>query len=131
MLLVGAGLFARTLRNLQSVDPGFNREGVVILDLVERRTAVPADVLEAVRGVPGVVSASLSTHTPLSGSVWSDIAVPKGQPLPETDTAYFIGASSQFFSTMQTPIVEGREFTERDVAGPLPVAVINEAFARR
>jgi predicted permease len=131
LLLVGAGLFVRTLRNLQSFDPGFKREGVLIIDVPGRRTALPSTLLDDVQRVPGVVSASMSTHTPLSGSVWSDIAVPKGQVVPERDTAYFVGAGPRFFETMQTPLLGGREFTERDSAGALPVAVVNEAFARR
>jgi len=131
LLLVGAGLFVRTLRNLQHVDPGFNRAGVLIAALPDRRTAVPPDLVDALQRVPGLVSVSVSTHTPLNGSVWSDIAVPKGRPLPERDTAYFIGAGPRYFETMQTPLVAGREFTERDAAGAPAVAIVNEAFARR
>ncbi len=130
-LLVGAGLFARTLRNLQHVDAGFNREGLLIVDLEERRTAAPSSMLEAVQRVPGVVSASLSTHTPLSGSTWSDVAVPKGEPLPQRDTALFVGVGPRFFETMQTPIVAGRDITERDDATAPAVALVNQAFARR
>ena len=130
LLLVGAGLFVRTLRNLQQLDAGFNRQGVLIVDL-ERGSAVPPNLLDDIRRVPGVVSASESTHTPLSGSTWSDIAVPKGQPLPESDTALFVGAGPRFFETMQTPLIAGREFTERDVASAPPVAIVNQTYARR
>ena len=130
LLLVGAGLFVRTLRNLQQLDAGFNRQGVLVVDL-ERGSAVPPNLLDDIRRVPGVVSASESTHTPLSGSTWSDIAVPKGQPLPESDTALFVGAGPRFFETMQTPLVGGREFTERDVASAPPVAIVNQTYARR
>jgi putative ABC transport system permease protein len=131
MLLVGAGLFVGTLRNLQRIDPGFNREGVLLIDLPGRRTALQRDLLDDLERVPGVVAASMSTHTPLSGSVWSDIAVPRGQPVPERDSAYFVGAGPRFFATMQTPLLAGREFTERDSTGAPPVAVVNEAFNRR
>ena len=131
LLLVGAGLFVQTLRNLQNLDPGFKREGVLLIDLAGRRTALPPELVDEVRRVPGVVSASVSTHTTLSGAVWSDIAVPKGQTIPDRDTAYFNGAGPHFFETMQTPLRAGREFTERDSAGALPVAIVNEAFARR
>ena len=96
VLLAGAGLFVRTLQNLQNLDPGFNAEGVLLVDLEGRRTAVPRELLEDVQRLPGVVSASLSTHTPLSGSVWSEPAVPAGQPIPERDNAYFIGAGPRF-----------------------------------
>ena len=99
VLLAGAGLFAGTLHNLHSLDPGFSAAGVLLVDLEGRRTAVQRELLEEVRRLPGVVSASLSTHTPLSGSIWSEPAVPAGQALPENDNAHFTGAGSGFFAT--------------------------------
>jgi putative ABC transport system permease protein len=131
VLLAGAGLFVRTLHNLQNFDPGFSAEGVLLVDLEGRPTAVPRELLEEVQRLPGVVSASLSTHTPLSGSFWSDAAVPAGQPIPEGDNAYFTGAGSQFFQTMQIHLLSGREFTDRDSADGPAVAVVNEMFAQR
>jgi predicted permease len=88
-------------------------------------------MLDDVRGVPGVVSASLSTHTPLSGSIWSEPAVPAGQPIPERDTAFFVGAGPAFFTTMRIRLMSGREFSEHDSAESPAVAVINERFAQR
>jgi putative ABC transport system permease protein len=131
VLLAGAGLFVRTLRNLQNLDPGFSADGVLLVDLEGRRTAVPRELLEDVQRLPGVVSASLSTHTPLSGSVWSEPAVPAGQPIPERDNAYFIGAGPGFFGTMRIPLLSGREFTNRDSADSSGVALVNEVFAQR
>jgi predicted permease len=131
LLLVGAGLFFRTLRNLQNLDPGFKRDGVLLVQLDGRRTPIPVQWLDELRGVPGVISVSVSTHTPLSGSSWSDIAVPKGQPLPKNDTARFVGAGPRFFETMQMRIVAGREFSDRDGAGAPRVAIVDQAFARR
>jgi predicted permease len=131
VLLIGAGLFVRTLRNLQNVDPGFRREAILLVDLEGRRTAAPPKLLEMVRRTPGVLSASLSTHTPLSGSTWGEPAVPAGQPVPDRDTAHFIGAGPKYFETMQTPLLAGREFTERDDLASPPVAIVNEAFAMR
>ena len=66
-------------------------------------TAFYKGLLERVRQVPGVVSASISTHTPLSGATWTEAVVPKGQPLPERDNATFIAAGPGFFATMGTP----------------------------
>jgi len=131
VLLVGAGLFAGTLRNLQRLDPGFNREGVLIADLEGRRTPVPQELVDEIQALPGVVSASVSTHTPLSGSIWSDRAVPRGQPVPERDSAFFVGAGPRLLEIMQTPLISGRDFTDRDSAEAQPVAVVNEAYARR
>jgi putative ABC transport system permease protein len=131
VLLIAAGLFVRTLRNLQTLDIGFNREGIFVAELEGRRTAVGADVVAAIEQVPGMVSVTVSTHTPLNGSLWSEPAVPAGQSLPDRDTALFVGAGPRFFETMQTPLLTGREFTERDSAQAAPVALINEAFAAR
>jgi predicted permease len=131
VLLAGAGLFVRTLQNLQNLDPGFSAGGVLLVELEDRRTAVPRELLDDVRRLPGVVSASLSTHTPLSGAVWSEPAVPAGQPIPERDNAYFIGAAPQFFATMQIHLLSGREFTDRDSPDSPAVGVVNEVFAQR
>jgi putative ABC transport system permease protein len=131
VLLAGAGLFVRTLQNLRNLDPGFNPADVLLVDLEGRRTAVPREILDDIQRLPGVFSASLSTHTPLSGSVWSEPAVPAGAPLPERDNSYFIGAGPGFFTTMRIHVLSGREFTERDVAASPAVAIVNEAFAQR
>jgi len=138
LLLVGAGLFARTLRNLLNVDPGFRREGVLVVDLDGQRegyrgarlTEFYRSLLDRVRQLPGVESASLSSHTPLSGSTWSEAVAPKGQPLPQRDNATFIAAGPGFFATMQTPLLAGRDFDERDRGAP-NVAIVNQAFGAR
>jgi predicted permease len=138
MLLIGAGLFVRTLQNLQNVDPGFRREGVLLVDLDGQREGYKddrllmlyKDALEKVRQIPGVSSASIASHTPLSGSTWSEAAVPKGQVLPERDNAIFVAAGPGFFSTMQTRRIAGREFSDQDV-GETKVAIVNEAYAAR
>jgi len=131
VLLIGAGLFVRTLRNLQDLDPGFKRQGVMLVDVEARRTVLPKETLDELQNVPGVLSVSVSTHTPLSGSTWSEPAVPKGQAIPQRDNAFFVGAGPRFFETLQTPLISGREFTERDVSSAPDVAVVNEAFASR
>ena len=130
VLLAGAGLFVRTLHNLQSLDPGFNATGVLVAEL-ERGPAVPAALLDEVQRLPGVLSATVSTHTPLNGSVWSEPAVPAGQAVPERDNAYFIGAGPDFFTTMQIPLVSGRAFTARDAGDGPTVAIVNEVFAQQ
>jgi predicted permease len=129
VLLVGAALFARTYQNLRHVDLGFKPDAVLLVDLEGRRTAVPIDLQERMRRVSGVVSASVSTHTPLSGSIWSEPAVPAGQVVPERDNAFFVGAGPAFFATLGIPLLAGREFTERDSAAAPAVAIVNERFA--
>jgi predicted permease len=139
LLLNGAGLFVKTLRNLENVDPGFQREGVLVTAVGERRgparsdadTALFKESLERVRRIPGVVSASISNNTPMSGGTWTSAAVPAGRPVPDADNSHFISIGSRFFETMRLPLVAGREFMEPDQAGSPKVAIVNEEFARR
>ncbi|HYN06336.1 MAG TPA: ABC transporter permease [Vicinamibacterales bacterium] len=131
VLLVGAGLFSRTLHNLQTFDSGFTAADVLVVDLPSPRAAAPQELVEAIQGIPGVVSASVSTHTPLSGSTWSDPVVPAGQPIPDRDTALFVGVGPGFFETMRIPLLSGRSFTIQDSAHSPGIAVVNERFAQR
>lgn len=131
VLLVGASLFVRTLKNLRDFNPGFNRQSVLLVDFEALRDPIPGDVLDEVRLVAGVKSVSMSTHTPLSGATWTDAAVPLGEALPEGDNAIFVGTAPRFFETMQTPVRAGREFTQRDSDASVPVAIINEAYAAK
>jgi putative ABC transport system permease protein len=131
VLLVGAGLFVRTLQNLRNLDPGFKAEGVLLVDFERRTTAVPTTLLDDVRRLPGVLSGSVSTHTPLNGWIWSEPAVAAGTPLPDRDTAIFVAASPGFFSTLQIPLLMGREFSTRDSASAPHVAIVSESFTRK
>jgi predicted permease len=131
VLLVGAGLFGRTLENLRRFDPGFQAEGVFLVDLDSRQAAVARELAEEIRRVSGVVSASVSTHTPLSGSTWSEAAMPAGQTLPERDTAFFIGAGQDFFDTMKIRLLAGRALSDRDSSDVPAVAIVNQRFAEQ
>jgi predicted permease len=131
LLLAGAGLFVRTLNNLQSLDPGFRTEGVLLVELEDQRGVIPPPLLEELQRVPGVLSTTASTHTPLNGWTWSEPVVPAGQPLPERDNAVVIGAGPHFFSTLQIQLIAGREFTDRDRSDAAPVAIVNETYAAR
>jgi predicted permease len=130
MLLAGAGLFLRTFDNLRRVDAGFDATDVVVVGLDARRVG-SRDVAAEVAGLPGVTAAAVATHTPLSGSFWSEPFVPAGQPIPDKDTALAIGAGAGYFETLRIRILAGRAFDASDSAGSLPVAIVNEAFARR
>ena len=138
MLLMGAGLFVRTLQNLLAVDPGFRREGVLIVNIDgrkeghrnERLPAFYKELLERLRPLPGVVSATISSHTPLSGSTWSEGAVPLGQPLPQRDNAIFVAAGPEYFQILGTPFITGRPFNVHDEGSPT-VAIVNQSYAAR
>jgi predicted permease len=138
VLLIGAGLFVRTLQNLESLDPGFRSEGVLLVSLNAshagykdlRLAALYQDLLSRFSHLPGVDSASISFNTPLSGGIYSDSVSINGQPLTR-EVAHFNSVSPRYFETIGTPLVLGRDFDERDSLNAKPAAIVNEAFVRR
>jgi len=77
-----------------------------------------------------VISASLSSNTPLSGGIWSEPVSVNGQPLTQ-ESVHVNSIAPRFFETLGTPLVLGRDFTERDGPGAGGVAIVNENFVRR
>jgi predicted permease len=141
VLVLGAGLLLGTFRRLATLDPGFRSEGVLLASLGLRGAGLPderlpelkREILEAVRATPGVRSASASAITPVSGAAWNGRVVVDGYAPArrDDDLVFFNSVSEGFFATMGTPLLAGRDFDRGDVAGSEPVAVINEAMARR
>jgi predicted permease len=141
VLIVAAGLLLGSFRNLAKVDPGFRSEGILIARMDLRRAGygdeemplVKAAILERLRSTPGIRAASSSQIVPISGAGWNGpIAVAGFEPQHERDNVVFFNAvSGDFFATMGTPLLAGREFTRSDRATTTPVAVINEAMARK
>jgi macrolide transport system ATP-binding/permease protein len=134
LLLVAAGLFVRTLSNLQSVSLGFNRENVLLFELNAPQAGYPeprvadfyADVRHRLAEVPGVRDVTLS-HASLIRAGRSHPITVNGQP---AEGSRVLWTGPRFFTTMQIPILRGREITERDRQGTLPVAVVSDLFAR-
>jgi predicted permease len=142
-LLVGAGLLARTLINLQRVDLGYAREGLLTIRLdVEAAGYAPAPLTEAlsallarVRAIPGVASATLSNNGLFTGSDNSDAVEVEGYTRRGNGNAdrgsRYDAVAPGYFASLGVPVVLGREIAESDRAGGAKVAVINEAFARQ
>ena len=140
-LVVGAALLIGTLTRLLTLDTGFNREGVLLVTIDKRNTgyspeesrAVNAGLLERLRTLPGVRSASTSMITPIGGSAWNmHVEVDGYTPADPQDALVWLNSVSDgFFATLQTPVLAGRDFDSRDAAGSVPVAVISETMARR
>ena len=136
VMLVAAGLFVRTLSNLQEIELGFNRENVLLFQLDARKAgygdrdigAFYGDLLRAFSAIPGVWHASLSDSSLIGAGSGMPINVP-GQPSDPAASYLTIGPG--FFATMQIPILAGRDLDERDRPGSTPVAVINEVFAKK
>jgi putative ABC transport system permease protein len=140
LLLVGAGLFLRTLHNLKSIDAGFQTEGVLTMRINPLETAYQGsrlnnlwkEILNRVEKLPGVRTASLSTFSPLDGGYRENWAAVSGfTPRSELDKRIrVIQVSSGFFKTMGLVLRQGRVLTEDDNETAPRVALINEAAAR-
>lgn len=141
VLLVAAGLFMRTFSSLATLDVGFDRDPVLVVNAGAQRLGLepPARVplFEQLRQAalvqPGVSSAALSVVTPVSGSSWNYLVeIPGAPPRPERDRVVFINlVSPDFFKTFGTRLIAGRDFTTGDRIGAPAVAIVNEAFAKK
>ncbi|HEY8460010.1 MAG TPA: FtsX-like permease family protein, partial [Blastocatellia bacterium] len=160
-LLIGAGLFVRTLRNLTRMDLGFNRENLLLFNVNpgavgykgERLANLYQQLLERIEATPGVRSATASSYALLRGSSRSSFCAPGYAPQPgEKMSLANLAVAANFFETMEIPILQGRGLARQDieplisaiatvqsVEGKPPrdsvasrqVAVINQAMANK
>ncbi len=141
VLLVGAGLFLRTFSSLANSALGFDSAPILIARIEAPLARIPIverpelfrKMLAAASGIPGVSSAALSDGTPLGNNTWNNlIELPDRPPMPPLERlTYFNMLSAGWFKTYGTPLLAGRDFTDADRPGSPPVAIVNEAFARR
>jgi predicted permease len=135
VLLVGALLFVRSYRNLMTLDPGMRKSGITIgyfgypMEKItpENEAAFKRQLVEDVRGVPGVENAAATTNTPLTGGSWShEVHVGTAE-----GSSKFTYASPSYFATMGIPLLSGRGFTAMDTTHAPHVLVVNQTFIRR
>ncbi len=139
LILVAAGLFARTLNNLHSVQLGYARENILLFSLNARQAGhrdpematFYSDLRKRFESIPGVSSATLSQSSIISaGHVGSPIHGPMKIGAVTIEDARVLAAGPRFFTTMQIPILAGREIDDREQPGSRPVVVISERLAR-
>ena len=141
VLVIGASLCVRSLMNARSIDPGFAVQNRLEADLnlkilgysEARGMNFYSQLLERVRALPGVTSASVTDYLPLGFESTGQGIQIEGRP-PEANKGLGAGAMSvgpDYFRTMGIPVLEGREFTERDNKGAPSVVIVNEELARR
>ena len=142
VLLVGAGLLLRSVRNLASVDKGFRAEGVVAARLAQPRGAFASrdawlafydDLLGRVEAAPEVERAGLALLAPLSGRSWERRVIAEGAPF-DPDAApsvLFNIVSERYFDVMGIPLQRGRAFTPADAQDAPPSVVIDATMAER
>jgi predicted permease len=147
MLIVNAGLFARTLHNLRTTDMGFRQDGLLLASLDPLKSGYSQERLlpffdliqHGVREQPGVVDVGLASHGSLSGVLpigtrFRNTAVhAEGhEPVAGEDlTTYFNTVTPGYFSAAGLPVLEGRDFGTQDRAGSVKVAIINQSAARQ
>ncbi|HZQ50983.1 MAG TPA: ABC transporter permease [Bryobacteraceae bacterium] len=140
LLLIGAGLFTSTLRNLKNLNPGFQVNNLLSFSMDPTLSGYDAarsklffkQLTEKLRALPGVRSAALCLVPPLTFSEWdSAVAVQGYSAKPGEDMNPYVNyVSPGFFQTLGIPMLAGRDFSERDILGAPKVAVVNEKFAR-
>lgn len=141
VLLVGAGLFVQTLRNLQNVDIGFNRENLLLFNVEPglngydrpRMAQLYRRITERLEAVPGVRSATVSLIPLLSGQAQTrgiDVQGHTSRP-DDNDDAKVNTVGAHFFETLEIPILLGRGLSPRDDESAPKVAVINQMLAHK
>jgi predicted permease len=141
VLLTGAGLFARSLLNLQHENVGFDRSNTLLAGIDPRLAGYkPAElpalyqqVLDRLGNLPNVRSVSMATYSPMSGSHRaSSIVIPGYTPQPDEDVVVEdVLAGPKYAETLGIPLLRGRDLTMRDNVSAPRVALVNETFANR
>ncbi|HEV8132144.1 MAG TPA: ABC transporter permease [Acidobacteriota bacterium] len=140
LMLIGAGLFVKSLRNLFAIDPGFRTEKILLVPIElprQRYSGGKANqffrqLSERLKALPGVEAVATASITPLSGSVGNMSVIIEGyQAKPNENVGIdYNQVGPGYHDLMGIPIVQGRGFTEQDKEGAPGVIVINEALAR-
>ena len=141
LLLVGAGLFIRTLYNLQQVNLGFNQESLLVFSLQPRQGGYKDERLiqfydqlfARLDNLPGVRAASFSRIPLISHSMWNTDFLLPGES-EKSAGAHITNRQmvrENYFTTMEIPLLRGRGFTERDDQRSAKVAIVNQTFGRK
>jgi predicted permease len=139
VLLVGALLFARSFWNLTTLDIGFRRNEILFVSHGFSNLRLPADqvvafqkkLLEQIKSIPQVESATVTTHMPLSGNGISLKVRGPGEVGNQASSSKFTYLSPGYFKTLGIPVLAGRDFNDFDTSTSGKVAIVNETFVRR
>jgi predicted permease len=141
LLLIGAGLFIRSLRNLKDLDPGFHTTNLLTFAVdpplngykPDRSLEFYRQLQDNLDVIPGVTSSSFAVVAILSGNEWDNSAMVEGYA---TKPGEFVDphmnyVAPDYFKTLETPLLLGREFRATDIKGSAKVCIVNEKFARK
>ncbi|MBY0507167.1 MAG: ABC transporter permease [Bryobacteraceae bacterium] len=141
LLLFGAGLFVRSLQNLQATNSGFEQmENLVSFQISPalngyddaRTVQFYSDLLDQIRAVPGIKSASLASVPLLAGNEWDSSMSVEGHTAKDGEDmqAFMNSLTPGYFETMGVSLLEGRDFDRRDIKEKATVAIVNQRFAQ-
>jgi putative ABC transport system permease protein len=138
VLLAGALLFARSLRNLMTRDPGFQQDGVLVANIDFNRLNLPAarqepftqELLDRIRAIPGVAAAATSNRSPVNGNGSNDWIIDDKGNHPN-GAAWEDYVSQGYFQTIENPMLAGRDFNANDTATSPQVAIVNQTFVKQ
>jgi predicted permease len=141
LLLIGAGLFLQSLRNLKTLNPGFDVRNIVAFDVSPTMTRydrkVSADYFrrlhERLNSLPGVESHTFAVVPLLEDDEWDNWVTIEGYSAKQDERPdpHMQYCSPGFFKTLKIPVVLGRDFNDRDVAGAPKVGIVNQKFVKR
>jgi len=138
VLLMGALLFVRSLRNLTTLNVGFQESGVLVASIdfehlnlpLERYTEFKRDLVQHVQAIPGVQSAAHAMLVPFGGSSWNNDVINEGSD-KDAGVAWLNYLGPGYFKTIGTPLLAGRDFNDQDTATSVRVAIVNQAFVKK
>ncbi|MBI3406353.1 MAG: ABC transporter permease [Acidobacteria bacterium] len=142
VLLIGAGLSVRSMRNAHNMNPGFNSAGIAMAEFHPRLRGYTNEqsmqfyrqMEERIRALPGVQNVAYASHLPLTFNINIESVAPEGKDVgrdrdwPDVDSAT-VGVN--YFATMSVPILQGREFNEKDTPEAPRVVIVNETLTKR
>ena len=138
VLLMGALLFVRSLRNLTTLNVGFQQTGILVTTVdfdrlhlpEERYTEYKRELVKHVQAMPGVESAADAMLVPFGGSTWNDEVLNEGSDA-DAGSAWMNYLGPGYFHTIGTQLLAGRDFDDRDTATSVKVAIVNQAFVQK
>jgi len=136
VLLFGALLFSRSLRNLQSLDAGFRQDGILIANLDLTNLKIPSanryefkrQIVTRLRAIPGMDSVAETYSVPVGGNSSNDDLLSDTSDTEIKGTTWINYVSPDYFATLATPILGGRDFNDRDSLAAPKVAIVNRVF---
>jgi putative ABC transport system permease protein len=138
VLLMGALLFVRSLRNLTTLNAGFQQTGILVAGVDFERLHIPdernseykRDIVKRIQAMPGVEFAADARMVPFGGNSSNDNVLIEGSDV-DKGVSWLNYLGPGYFETIGTPLLAGRDFNDRDTVTSLKVAIVNQAFVRK